>query len=58
MKQIFSETFRTIDNLIVENHFEFMMYNFEEIKVMGNVQIPSSSHTYSYVSFQNNLISS
>ena len=57
MKQIFSETFITIENLIIKNDFEYMVYNFEAIMVMGKVQVPSSSHTYNYVNFQNVLIS-
>ena len=35
-----------------------MVYNLETIMVMGNVKTPSSSHAYSYVNFQNILISS
>ena len=45
MKQTFSETGRSIENLILA------------IMVMGSVQAPLSSHTYSYVNFKNNTIS-
>ena len=58
IKQIFSKTCRTIEIIIMKIYFEFMVFNFETIMVMGNVQTPSSSHAYSYVNFQNILISS
>ena len=58
MKQIFSETCKTIENIIMKIYFEFIVYDFETIMVMGNVQTPSSCHAYSYVNFQNILISS
>ena len=53
-----SETCKTIKNLIMSVYFEFMVYNFEAILVIGNAQGPPKSHTYSYVNFQNNMISS
>ena len=58
MKQIFTETCKTIENIIMQIYFEFIVYNLETIMVMGNVQTPSSCHAYSYVNFQNILISS
>ena len=57
MKQTFSETGRSIDNLIWKNYFEVNVYNFEAVMVMGSVQAPLSSHTYSYVNFKNDTIS-
>ena len=50
MKQIFCETGRSIENLIRKN-------NLEAIMVIGSAQVPLSSHTYSYVNFQNSMIS-
>ena len=47
MKQIFSETCRTIKYIIIKIYFEFMVYNLETTMVRGNVQTPSSSHAYS-----------
>ena len=57
MEQTFSETGRSIENLILEILFEINVYNFESIIMMGSVQAPLSSHTYSYVNFKNNTIS-
>ena len=57
MKQTFSETGRSIENLISKIYLEVNVNNFEAIMVMGSVQAPLSSHTYSYVNFKNNTIS-
>jgi len=57
MKQIFCETGRSIENLITKIYFEVVGYNFEAIMVIRSVQVPLSLHTYSYVNFQNNIIS-
>ena len=58
MKQIFGETYKTIDNSIMKVYFEVIVYNFEAVMATSNVQAPSRSHAYSYVIFQNNVISS
>ena len=55
--QIFCETGRSIENLVIEINFEATVYNFEAFMVIGTAQIPLSSHTHSYVNFQNNTIS-
>ena len=57
MKQIFCETGISIENLITKIYFEVVGYNFEAIMVMKSVQVPLSLHTYSYVNFQNDIIS-
>ena len=57
MKQIFIETGRSIENLIIKINFEVMVYNFYAVMVMGSVQAPLTPHAYSYVNFQNNIIS-
>ena len=57
MKQIFCETGRSKENLIAKIYFEVKGYTFEAIMVMRSVQVPLSLHTYSYVNFQNDMIS-
>ena len=57
MKQIFSESGRSIELVMSKIYFEVNVYNFEAIMVMGSVQALLSCHTYSYVNFKNDTIS-